>query len=311
LRGGKQLYSSLNPQFPKLQRSNIQELSPSVHWAQEHLRESDTFHISRRIYDFELLYIQKGLVQCVITNQMNSLLLRNGDLILIPAGVHHELKIISGESANFLGIHFDFFDELTIANDEDIIVNEDTAVDTNFCALPVIEDWGGMMPFQLNRPSPQTISLIETVINEFSQKRLGYELICKGAMLSIISLLYRGQLQSSEPIPNAYADSLQTIFQQIEDDCAADWSNTKLGLLLDVHEDYMARLFKNSIGMSPNKYVQWVRHQKAKQWLREGKMKINSISHNIGYADAAYFCRVFKKYEGMSPEQYRRYSRIL
>jgi two-component system response regulator YesN len=108
-----------------------------------------------------------------------------------------------------------------------------------------------------------------------------------------------------------YMEKLQAIFHLIEDDCAADWSNTKLSLLLDIHEDYMARLFKSKFGMSPNKHVQWVRHQKAKQWLRQGELKINRISHNLGYADTAYFCRVFKKYEGMSPEQYRCYTRIL
>jgi AraC-like DNA-binding protein len=301
----------LDPQYPKLQSGSFRELSPSVHWAQAHKREFDTFHISRRIYDFELLYIQKGNVQCVLSTLSNPLLLISGDLILIPAGVPHEIQITNGESANFLGIHFDFFDELTITKDEDIIVNDDSVVAANFCSLPVIDDWGGTMPFLYNRPSPQIILLIETVITEFSQKRLGYELICKGTMLSIISLLYRNQLQSSEPVIHAYTEKLESILQQIEDDCAADWSNVNLALQLDVHEDYMSRLFKNKMGMSPNKYVQWIRHQKAKQWLRDGKMKINSISHNIGYADTAYFCRVFKKYEGMSPEQYRKYSMIL
>jgi hypothetical protein len=81
-------------------------------------------------------------VQYVMTDPSQPVVLKNGDLILIPAGVHHELRIISGGTANFLGIHFDFFNELTITNDEDIIVNENSVIHTNFCALPVIDIWG-------------------------------------------------------------------------------------------------------------------------------------------------------------------------
>ena len=48
-----------------------------------------------------------------------------------------------------------------------------------------------------------------------------------------------------------------------------------------------------------------IRIQKAKELLRDPKLKIGEISEIVGYADTAHFARTFKKFEGMSANEYR------
>lgn len=67
-----------------------------------------------------------------------------------------------------------------------------------------------------------------------------------------------------------------------------------MAAFINVHEDYMSKLFKDMLGMSPNKYLQSVRHQQAKRLLRETDNKIERISLEVGYDDFHYFSRIFK-----------------
>lgn len=48
-----------------------------------------------------------------------------------------------------------------------------------------------------------------------------------------------------------------------------------------------------------------IRINKAKELLRDPKLKIGEISEMVGYADTAHFARTFKKVVGMSANEYR------
>ncbi|MFC2821140.1 MAG: helix-turn-helix domain-containing protein [Spirochaetales bacterium] len=71
----------------------------------------------------------------------------------------------------------------------------------------------------------------------------------------------------------------------------------------DVHvsEDYLTRIFKKELGLSPWDYVNRYRVWLAGRLLRNTGMSVNEISMATGFQDQAYFCRVFKKIKGYSP----------
>ncbi len=48
-----------------------------------------------------------------------------------------------------------------------------------------------------------------------------------------------------------------------------------------------------------------IRIERAKELLRDPKLKIGNISEQVGYADTAHFARTFKKHAGMSANEYR------
>ncbi|WP_139903170.1 response regulator transcription factor [Clostridium thermarum] len=69
--------------------------------------------------------------------------------------------------------------------------------------------------------------------------------------------------------------------------------------------NYICTIFKNNTGKTINKYILQYRISKAKEMLRDRKMKINDIAAKVGYSDGNYFTKTFKKETGLTPSEYR------
>lgn len=74
--------------------------------------------------------------------------------------------------------------------------------------------------------------------------------------------------------------------------------------------NYFSNIFKIYTGINFSKFLLRTRIQKAKEQLKDNKLKIFEIASNVGYKDSRYFDRVFKKESGLSPEEFRRFSSI-
>ena len=68
---------------------------------------------------------------------------------------------------------------------------------------------------------------------------------------------------------------------------------------------YFSHLFEEKIGMSPMKYLNYLRMREACHFLDFTDLKISQISPLVGFDDALYFYRQFSKQMGMSPSQYK------
>ena len=71
--------------------------------------------------------------------------------------------------------------------------------------------------------------------------------------------------------------------------------------------DYLRKLFKSEVGMTPHDYLTGLRVQMAEKLLcstENGEQNISEIAFTCGYSDSLYFSRVFKKYFGCSPKHY-------
>ncbi len=74
---------------------------------------------------------------------------------------------------------------------------------------------------------------------------------------------------------------------------------------VNVSEDYLTRVFKKELGLSPWDYLNRYRVHLAMSLLRNTGMSVNEVSIATGFQDQAYFCRVFKKIRGYSPSKLR------
>ena len=68
---------------------------------------------------------------------------------------------------------------------------------------------------------------------------------------------------------------------------------------------YFARLFKNSMGVSPHKYVTMRRIVRSKELLRRSDTSIFEIGVRVGYLDPKHFRVVFRREVGISPSEFR------
>lgn len=296
-----------NTTYPRRSQALMNALSPSIHWAQQHQR-TPHFEWSRRIYDFEFLYVQEGDILTQIGEV--EYLVTAGKLLYIPSGVFHSIQVTTEPNASFLGVHFDFFDELDIKREEDIIVNENNVNEQSFCFEPQFTDLNLFADSPIQVPEPQVITLIENLIYEFTEKKSGYETICKGHLLQILVYLLRTQDIQDRKFNQKYGEQILELAHRLGSHYAEDWTGEKIAQFLNIHSDYVSRLFKEMMGLTPNKYLQSIRHQQAKKLLRETDWKMEVIAKDIGYTDVHYFSRVFHKCEGMTARDYRNLSRV-
>lgn len=68
---------------------------------------------------------------------------------------------------------------------------------------------------------------------------------------------------------------------------------------------YYSEWFKNTMKISPMKYIQKLRIERAKELLRYTDLKIINIAMEVGYSHHSSFTRIFRAYEQISPDDYR------
>ncbi|MBW7456290.1 helix-turn-helix domain-containing protein [Paenibacillus sepulcri] len=295
---------------PKPRYLELTEVRPNVHWAQiQHVPRSSGQ--LRTIYDFELMYVFQGELQIHFDDESSRIPAGAGDLLLLPSSIRHRIEILTEMDTRLLGIHFDFFNEHSALAEQDIVVQEDKVVAERFCSLPVNgEDLPAFglhyegIPFEM-------VEWMERIVQDHARGRgnPGYEMACRGLMLLIFTQLLSLPAKSSRPsLQSQYYEAVQNLAADMEHSPGGTWPNGALAERFNVSEDHFIRLFKDIIGMSPHKYLQFVRHREAKRMLRETDMKIELIGRQLGYDDLHNFSKMFKKWQGVSPRAYRKLS---
>ena len=70
--------------------------------------------------------------------------------------------------------------------------------------------------------------------------------------------------------------------------------------------DYINQLLKSYLNISFFKLLERTRIEMAIHLLRTSDASVESIAHEVGYADSTYFYKVFKKNFGISPIEYKK-----
>ena len=71
-----------------------------------------------------------------------------------------------------------------------------------------------------------------------------------------------------------------------------------------VTPEYFSKIFTEQLGVSPIKYIQTKKIQRAQFLLTLNHMPIKEIAYSVGFSDISYFNRVFKKIVGCTPSEY-------
>lgn len=126
-----------------------------------------------------------------------------------------------------------------------------------------------------------------------------------GALITAYIAAYRPREKSS-PVVVALRDDIE---KNIGDSAySVDVAIRKLPL----NYDYVRKLFKKEIGVTPHEYLTRMRMQRAKAIMLSGvtnrysDYSVTQIAEACGFTEPLYFSRVFKKYYGVAPSQYQK-----
>jgi AraC-like DNA-binding protein len=85
-----------------------------------------------------------------------------------------------------------------------------------------------------------------------------------------------------------------------------DYTIRHIGQELEYNTDYLARIFRERMGMKVANYINYMRIRKAKKLLLETILSIKEISYEVGYHDEKYFMNLFRRFENITPTEYRK-----
>ncbi|MCR5321136.1 MAG: AraC family transcriptional regulator [Lachnospiraceae bacterium] len=85
--------------------------------------------------------------------------------------------------------------------------------------------------------------------------------------------------------------------------------NLSLAMVADqfqISQPYLSSLFKQTQGINFSTYIENIRIDKAKDFLRTTDLSIVKISEMVGYGSTNSFCRAFKRVTGLNTSEYRK-----
>ena len=121
-----------------------------------------------------------------------------------------------------------------------------------------------------------------------------------GDLIASYIIVFRSNSEFSEPV------------EQIRSAIIRNYSKSEFALdefirKMPFHYDYLRKLFKKEMGVSPLEYMTSLRMKSAEtlltaMWTNE--YTISEIAQMCGYENSLYFSRVFKKHFGCAPSNY-------
>lgn len=143
------------------------------------------------------------------------------------------------------------------------------------------------------------------------------ERFCTQAIASLCSqtlLVGAGQMAQMPYVPlvgvRDHGDALVSRAQyKLQQDLRQPLSMSALADSLAVSQRTLIRRFKAALGIGPLTYLQNLRIEGAKQLLGATDLNVDTIIHEVGYADSSSFSRMFHERTGITPSGYRDYFR--
>lgn len=99
-------------------------------------------------------------------------------------------------------------------------------------------------------------------------------------------------------------NAIFTAMDYIEQNFATDVTLNDLAGATFLHPNYLLRLFKKALGVTPIKYLNDVRLNYAKYLLGNTNEKVSDVAKKCGFSSQTYFSYAFKKAYGDTPTKY-------
>lgn len=116
------------------------------------------------------------------------------------------------------------------------------------------------------------------------------------------------QITASGRVRDFYIkEALNYIEQNFQNDISVENIASFCGL----NRTYFGRIFKETVGKSPQQFLLSYRMAKAAELLKLTELSISDIGNAVGYPNQLHFSRAFKNVYGVSPREWRNKNQVI
>ena len=101
---------------------------------------------------------------------------------------------------------------------------------------------------------------------------------------------------------------LRRVTEFIDDNLARALPLAELSAEAHMSQYHFARLFKESTGLPPHRFVVRRRIERACELLEQGQLSIDAIAHAVGFRTRSHFSMMFHRLTGSPPTVYRAFA---
>lgn len=245
---------------------------------------------------FEIMYILDG-AQRTVTESAEKII-KAGEMMVIPIGMEHTNYCWGNESMTYFTMHFNLDDPaikyLLVKNFTNQIIDQ---------TAPYYDE--------LRQSLEQIISIIG---NQYSlSDRLTIELNTINVIGTLIHHLHANKDQLPKQNEIDHYALFQQISMRIKDELNEQIFNAKVpqtisiaSIIAEFHisQSTALHLFKQYSQKSPQKYLQSLKMQIAKNLLLQPDLSIKEVAYKLNYSSPGHFSREFKRFFGITPRQY-------
>lgn len=261
----------------------------------------------RIIFDYELLYLEKG--QMLIDIEGSKYKLEPGQLLLLKPGIEHTIRTLGDELAWMPHIHFDLKED---DKSSEVPINfktldqcdelEKSYIRTDLLSEPPFD----FPPVIVLNHHKEIKSLIIQLIKIYNRKLPEEELLSKSLVIQILYEIHKGLSQERENDLYLHNDAIEDTAEFMLKNYEKNITVEELAKQACLSVFYYQRLFKKKYSVTPHDYLIRHRIEKAKELMVYTPMSLSEIGRVIGYKQMSSFSKVFKNKEGMSPRDYRK-----
>lgn len=251
-------------------------------------------------YFIELIYIYEGDIKITVNDEIFHLI--KGDFLFIPPSAVHAIDGPSGKNfkygvvkvdPNYIKLSSDYIPKLS----------------TVFRA-PSLQTF---LPIKFNKSQFKTVDVptfFDQNIYELDSKNYGYDTMIYTNIVQLFIELLRiwRDLGYSEVTDNYYENndySINNIIVYIDEHSSENIHVQTLADMCNMSYSNFAKCFKRTYKQSCKEYIEFVRLNKAENYLLFTNYDLNFISEETGFSDCSHLIRVFKRKYNITPKQFR------